>query len=77
MRGGVGMIPPSKRCDEMELKEYVATIRIHEDFHVKVSAVDEDDAWLQATHHVQDIRYHNARVGNCFVLTQVSLEADE
>ena len=58
----------------MELKEYIATIRIHEDFRVKVSAFDENDAWLQATHRVQDMRYHNTRVGNTFILTQVSLE---
>lgn len=58
----------------MELKEYIATIRIHDDFRVKVSAFDESDAWLQATHRVQDMRYHDTRVGNAFILTQVALE---
>lgn len=59
----------------MEMKEYVATIRIHDDFRVKVSAFDAKDAWYQAMHRVQDMRYENARVGNHFVLTQVSLES--
>ena len=58
----------------MEQKDYIATIRVHDDFRVKVSAFNESDAWLQATHRVQDIRYQNARVGNHFVLTQVTLE---
>lgn len=59
----------------MELKDYIATIRVHDDFRVKVSAFDERDAWLQAMHRVQDMRYHNTRVGNTFILTQVSLES--
>ena len=58
----------------MELKEYIATIRIHDDFRVKVSAFNESDAWYQATRRVQDLRYENTRVGNTFVLTQVSLD---
>ena len=58
----------------MEEKDYIATIRIHDDFRVKVSAFDAKDAWYQATRRVQDMRYENARVGNNFVLTQVSLE---
>ena len=57
-----------------ELKEYIASIRVHDDFRVKVLAFDESDAWRQATHHVQDLRYTNLRIGNTFVLTQVALE---
>lgn len=57
-----------------ELKEYIASIRIHDDFRVKVQAFDESDAWRQATHRVQDLRYKDLRVGNTFVLTQVALE---
>lgn len=61
----------------MEEKDYIATIRIHDDFRVKVSAFDESDAWRQATHRVQDLRYMNTRIGNTFVLTQVALEEVE
>lgn len=58
----------------MEQKDYIATIRIHDDFRVKVSAFNDSDAWLQAIHRVQDMRYENTRIGNTFILTQVSLE---
>ena len=57
-----------------ELKEYIASIRIHDDFCVKVLAFDESDAWTQATHRVQDLHYKDIRIGNTFVLTQVALE---
>lgn len=61
----------------MESKDYIATIRIHDDFRVKVTAFSEKDAWRQATRRVQDICYNDLRVGNTFVLTQMSLEQVE
>ena len=57
-----------------ELKEYIASIRIHDDFRVRVQAFNESDAWTQATHRVQDLRYTNVRIGSTFVLTQVAIE---
>lgn len=61
----------------MESKEYIATIRIHDDFRVRVTAFSEKDAWRQATRRVQDICYNDLRVGNTFVLTQMALEEVE
>ena len=58
----------------MESKDYIATIRIHDNFRIKVTAFSEKDAWRQATNRVKDICYNNLRVGNVFTLTQVALE---
>ena len=60
-----------------EQKDYIATIRAHDDFRVKVSAFNESDAWHQATRRVQDLRYEDARIGSTFILTPVSLEPVE
>jgi hypothetical protein len=61
----------------MKSKDYIATIRIHDNFRIKVTAFSEKDAWRQATRRVQDICYHDLRVGNLFVLTQVAIEEVE
>lgn len=58
----------------MKFKEYIVTIRIHDDFPIRVAALNEEDALRQATRRVQDMHYKDIRVGNSFVLTQMKIE---
>ena len=58
----------------MKFKEYIVTIRIHDDFPIRVAAYSEEDAWHQAARRVQDMHYKDIRVGNSFVLTRMKLE---